>query len=156
MTAKVKSHHKLTITERRAKVADCLINRKMTLREAAAECGCALGTVSADFNAMRGEWAKTAADLVDLERRRTLADLDKLMGKCWSALSPEIDIDAVGLTAGQAASTIVRALELKARVLGLFDEPTASTSIRQVVLLPPREPLIGGCGLKKIHGGPDE
>lgn len=153
MTTKSKAHHKLTIADRRAKIAACLINQKMTLREAATECKCSLGTVSKDFNNLRAEWARDAADLIDLERRRTLADLERISKICWHTL--EDDLDVSSMTAGQAGSTLLKALELKARVLGLFSE-VPTVSMTGTILLPPQDPLTGGIGLKQIHGGMPE
>jgi hypothetical protein len=151
MTAKIKARHKLTIADRRAKIADCLINQKMTIRQAAQAAGCAIGTAHADYIALRAEWAESAADLVDLEQRRVLADLERLASTCWNALTNDIT-DISAMTGGQAASTLLRTLEMKAQILGLFPAKAPAFEVRQgMIVLPPEDPLSGGCGLLKIH-----
>lgn len=155
MTVKIKARHKLTIADRRAKIADCLINQKMTIRQAAQAVGCAIGTASADYNALRDEWAASAADLVDLEQRRVLADLERLASTCWNALTNDI-LDTSAMTGGQAATALLRALELKCQILSLFPKEPAREVYQGMILLPPSDPLAAQLaapspGLKKIH-----
>lgn len=149
MTVKVKSCHRLSVAERRAKVAACLISEKMTIKQAAEAAGCSVGTAHADYAALRAEWQGNAGELIDLERQRLLYDCATVVTLCWDVLDGRKE----GLRPGQALTGLLKALEFKAQILGITDNKLFALQTQSLVVLPPEDPLSGGVGLLQVHGG---
>lgn len=66
------------IIERRSKVADLYLNRRLTMPQIAGEIGVSIFTVSEDFHALLSQWQKQAAQDISAHCARELQKLEAL------------------------------------------------------------------------------